>query len=709
MDQEVRLLRVLADLIGAMIQRDTAERALSESETLRSHAESLAHLGSWEWDVAKDRFLPSTEWRRVTGVTDESLSRDSVLGIAHPEDLPEIREKLARTMDNGKPFELEHRIVRADNGEIRWIKVHAEMEFHDDRPVKLYGFVQDVTEQKSIEAAVTESEARYRAVVENISEVVYQTDEQGRYTYLNPAWEEITGYTIAESLGTRFLDYVHPDDAEHCRAEHERLARDGKDTGRIEVRYVTHQNGVRWIGITSQPATDTEGRFKGYIGTLRDVTEQREAEQQILYLAEYDALTDLPNRMLALDRLGQFINALPRSGGFVAVLYLDLDQFKNINDTLGHEVGDQVLVETAARLRTSLRNHDTVARLGGDEFLILLGGLRDAAATQPVVESLLKCFDAPFVAGSRELAITASIGVAIAPGDGRTSTELLRNADLAMYQSKAAGRNTYHYFTEAMNREVARRTALEEQLRGALQRHELAVVYQPVIDLEDNSIVGAEALARWHNPRLGDVNVEEFIHVAERTGLIHGIGEYVLNQALEFAAAWRRQHRADFRISVNVSPQQFRDKRLIEGIRRGLERTGLPGDALEVEITEGVLLTGQARSDETLSALRDLGVRIAMDDFGTGYASLSYLRQYSFDTLKIDRSFVSDMTTDPNDLELVVTSLRLAHGLGLTAVAEGVETEAQLKLLLEHGCRLAQGYLFSPPVDAGMFAERIVT
>jgi len=703
-EEETRLLRVLADLIGATVDRNAAQEALRESESLRIHAESLAHLGSWEWDLANDRFLPSAEWRRVIGCEDEPLRRDDVLQLAHPQDRPAIQAGLERTLSSGTPYDIEHRIRRPDNGETRWIKAHAEVLYDNGSPCRMHGFVQDVTERKRIEEAIVESEARYRSVVENVSEVVFQTDERGRYTFLNPAWEEIIGTAVADTMGTHFLGRVYPDDIAHYRAEHNRLVRGERYMNRAEVRFVTRRGDIRWVEINARPVTDAEGRFKGCTGTMRDITEQREAEQKILYLAQYDALTDLPNRALALDRLDQLVNALPRSSGCLGVLYLDLDHFKKVNDSLGHEVGDHVLRETARRLRGELRKQDTVARLGGDEFLILLGNLDKPASVQPVVESLLSCFRKPFIVNDREIGLTASIGVAVAPTDGDTATELLRNADMAMYQSKSGGRNTCHYFTEAMNREVERRIEIEGQLRDALRRGEFKVVYQPLVDILERSIVGAEALLRWQNAELGEVDVEEFIPIAEQAGLIPDIGDYVLSQALQQAAAWRARYRPDFRISVNVSPQQFRERGLVDSVKQTLEKEALPGDALEVEITEGVLLSNQTHSKEALYALRELGVRIAMDDFGTGYASLSYLRQYSFDALKIDRTFVRDMTSDPGDRELVVTSLRLAHGLGLTAIAEGVEDEAQLKLLRDNGCRLAQGYLFSRPVEVEEFA-----
>ena len=562
-----------------------------------------------------------------------------------------------------------------------------------------------VIQRKHIEAAIADSEARYRSVVDNIREVVFQTDVEGRWTFLNSAWVESTGFSVEQSLGERYLAFVYPEDREDSEREFQRLMAGRRRVARSEARYLTRQNNLRWFEVNVRTTEDEDGRIVGCAGTLRDITEQREAERKIRQLAHYDPVTELPNRTLALDRLEQLLKASRRTKEHVAVLFLDLDHFKKANDTLGHEAGDQLLREAARRLLADIREHDTVARFGGDEFVILAGGLANAAATVPVAEKLLKSFRDPFYIQGREFMLTASLGIAIAPDDGETSHDLLRNADIAMYQSKGEGRNTYHYFTSAMNRDVERRQSVEEQLRGALARDELSLAFQPIVDLRSGAVVGAEALVRWHNPQLGQVSPEEFISIAEQTGLIDDIGQHVLEGALQRAAHWRAERDPGFWISVNVSPQQFRNRHLVARIDEALSMTGLPGQALQVEITESVLLDERGQAAIALAELKSRGVSIAMDDFGTGYASLSYLRHFPFDTLKIDRSFVGDITDDPKDAELVIASLSLAQSLKLEVLAEGVETDAQLDLLRQHGCELAQGFLFSKPLAAGDFEK----
>ncbi len=445
---------------------------------------------------------------------------------------------------------------------------------------------------------------------------------------------------------------------------------------------------------------DETGEIELFLFTLKDVTEHKRDEELIKHQATFDALTNLPNRFLALDRLSQLINEAHRDTKRVAILFLDLDDFKKINDTLGHDIGDKLLIEVAVRLRSDLRNGDTVGRLGGDEFIILLGGLDDAADASPIAENLLNHFKDAFIIENRELILTSSVGIAVYPDDGDNSSQLLRNADSAMYHSKKLGRNTYSYFTEAMNQEVSRRLTLEEQMHGALERGEFRLCYQPQVNVTNRRISGVEALLRWNNPVLGDVSPDEFISIAEQTGQIVPIGQFVLTEALTMAVRWQAMLERSFTMAVNLSPRQFRDPNLVAFIEQAIEKSGISSENLELEITEGVLISGYDYIEDALASLSDLGVNIAMDDFGTGYSSLSYLRSYPFNVLKIDRSFINDITVHPADRELVNAAIAMAHSLGLKVVAEGVETEEQLAHLATQGCELAQGYLFSKPGTA---------
>jgi diguanylate cyclase (GGDEF)-like protein len=398
--------------------------------------------------------------------------------------------------------------------------------------------------------------------------------------------------------------------------------------------------------------------------------------------------------------LSQHIKEAERNNQKVAVIFLDLDDFKKVNDTIGHDAGDRLLVQAAQRLKDAVREGDTIGRLGGDEFIMLLGGLYDAMDARAAAENLLDKFRNPFKLDGRELILGASIGISIYPDDGSTTIELLRCADTAMYCSKNQGRNTYNYFTESMNKDVSRRLMLEEKLYGALERGEFSLRYQPMIDIKERKIIGSEALLVWNNPDIGNISPNEFIPITEQSGLIVPIGKFVLTEALRVTAYWQRICMPEFMISVNFSPRQFRDPNLVEDVNLIVQDSGVISGSLELEITEGVLISGISNNDATLNAFNDMGIKMAMDDFGTGYSSLNYLRRYPFNSIKIDREFVSDMTYDMGDRELVNAAIVMAHSLDLKVVAEGVETEQQLADLEEMGCDYAQGYLLGRPVSA---------
>jgi diguanylate cyclase (GGDEF)-like protein/PAS domain S-box-containing protein len=526
----------------------------------------------------------------------------------------------------------------------------------------------------------------------------YQTGEQ----WVNDRWLEILGLQRGDLKNnvSDWFERIHPDDKQKVLKIVEQRIKNN-DSYVVECR-MQHRDG-HWVWVQAAGAVVSHDALSNeplrLCGTHQDISERRQQEEHILHQAHFDSLTELPNRFLALDRLSQLINEAQRNNDRVAVLFLDLDDFKKINDTMGHDTGDKLLKEAAARLQPVLRSGDTVGRLGGDEFIILLGGLSTASDAQPVAETLLNKFTDAFKIDSRELMLTASIGISIYPDDGDNLSELLRNADSAMYHSKGQGRNTYSYFTDEMNQGVSQRLLLEEQMHGALNRGEFRLSYQPKVDLASGKIVGAEALLRWHNSVLGQVSPFEFIPIAEQTGLIVPIGKFVLSEALRTAVAWRQRFGRSFTMAINLSPRQFRDPNLVTFIAEAIRHSGISAAALELEITEGVLMSGHTYIDHALAALNDLGVSIAMDDFGTGYSSLSYLRSYPFDVLKIDREFVNDITDDPADRELVNAAIAMAHGLGLKVVAEGVETEEQLKFLSSQGCDYGQGYLFSKPIS----------
>ena len=433
---------------------------------------------------------------------------------------------------------------------------------------------------------------------------------------------------------------------------------------------------------------------------IRDISELHRSAELIRHQAHFDSLTDLPNRFLSLDRLSQILLEAQKSHEKAAVFFLDLDDFKKVNDSLGHEVGDKLLIAAAARLQQTLKKNDTIGRLGGDEFIVLISNLNDESDALAIAERLLQAFKKPFKLVGRDLILTLSIGIAISPKDGTCASVLLRNADTAMYQAKTMGRNTFSFFTPQMNVAMRRRFEIEEQMHGALERNEFELYYQPQIDVKTNTIVGAEALLRWHNIVLGEITPDEFIPIAEQTGLIAPIGVFVLQQALRFLNEWQSINKQNYTMAINLSPRQFRDPELVNIIKHTLHKNSINNECLELEITEGVLMNSQASIHDALLQIDELGIKLSMDDFGTGYSSLSYLREYPFDVLKIDRSFITGITDNKADCNLVKAAIAMSHSLEIKVVAEGVETKEQLDLLNELNCDIAQGFYLSKPLPA---------
>ncbi len=568
--------------------------------------------------------------------------------------------------------------------------------------------LRDVSESFALRQALRQSEARFQDFTDTAADLYWEMDENLRFTRVSGKVRFLMGHDPEFVLGkTREELYAgQPIERTAEFEDHLRLIRERKPFTDFVASWQWDDGSIRYVNVSGKPVFDADGRFLGYRGVSRDITERKLAEEKILHQALYDALTDLPNRSLAMDRLQRDIRQTRDSGRRVAVLFLDLDDFKKVNDSLGHDTGDRLLVEVAARLKRNLRDGDTVGRLGGDEFILLLPGLRSADEAGAMAEKLLDELARPFRIEGRDLQISVSIGIALCPDDGQNATELLRKADVAMYQAKADGRNARAFFSEEMNRAVERCLAIEECMLGALERDEFDVLYQPKLSLNSGELVGVEALLRWHNPQLGEVPPAEFVPLAENNGQITAIGEFVLRRALGFAADWRQKRGEPLSVAVNLSPRQFRQENLVDRIEQALRRHALPGSALELEITEGVLLSGRELVREQLHRLSALGIELAMDDFGTGYSSLSYLREYPFDVLKIDRSFVSGIADNPADRTLVEAIVAMAQRLELKVVAEGVETEAQRVILRELGCDQAQGWLFGKAMPGAALLQR---
>jgi diguanylate cyclase (GGDEF)-like protein len=560
---------------------------------------------------------------------------------------------------------------------------------------------EDVTEELASEEIVQKRKRelerqniRLEAAVNNISQGLCMFDPRGRLVICNEPYSRIyalgedlvrPGTPLDDILGHLFDQGMHANNSttreEYIGWRHQVIARGEYEKTVIEF-------GQRTIMMQHHPMKDG-----GFVSTHEDITEQRQQEARIRHLARHDALTELPNRMQFHEEMAAAEPGIER-GEKIAVLCIDLDHFKSVNDTLGHAIGDKVLKQASARLWGTTRETDILARLGGDEFCLLLQPIDKPGDAAAIAERIVKAMSAPFSIDGHQIAIGASVGIAIAPQDGETTDVLMKNADLALYRAKSEGRSTFHFFEKDMDAAIQRRRMIESGLRAALPLKELRLVFQPLVGLKENRVTCLEALLRWDHEGKS-ISPAEFIPVAEETGLIVPIGEWVLREACSAATLWP----TEARVAVNLSPVQFKNKRLFETVHAILGETGLPPTRLELEITESLLLNDNEQTLQTLHRLRAIGIRISMDDFGTGYSSLSYLRAFPFDKIKIDRSFMRDLERRGDSLAIIKAVISLGHSLGMSTTAEGVETEEQLKAVREQGCNEVQGFLFSPPLE----------
>ena len=548
----------------------------------------------------------------------------------------------------------------------------------------------------------------HAAVVDSTHDGVLISDLDGNIVSINPAFTEVTGYAPHEALGRnpRFLQ-----SGRHDRSFYQgmwaALLETGYWQGELWNRRKNGELYPEWLTLSA--VRNEAGAPTHYVGVFTDISKLRNVEARLSHLAHHDPLTSLPNRLLALSRLEHAIEVAQRKGQRLAVLCLDLDRFKTVNDSLGHSAGDELLCAVAARLRSRLREEDTLGRLGGDEFLVLLEDLDAPEGAALVASDIIGALEPSFVLrDGAEVFMHASIGVSLYPDDGDDHLALIRNADAAMYRAKAEGRNTCRFYTEDLTRLAARRLDLETRLRRALANGEFVVHYQPAFSVADGSLIGAEALVRWQPPGEPMVSPGDFIPIAEETGLIVGLGEWVLNTACRQWRAWLDEGLQPGAIAVNLSVEQIRRSDVQAMLRAALEETGLAPHCLELEITESSLMAQGEQAEALLAGLKSLGVRLAIDDFGTGYSSLAYLKRFAIDKLKIDHSFVKDLADDRNDLAIAAAVVAMAQALEMTVQAEGVETEGQLALLHELGCAAFQGYLRSPPVPAEAFGRRFL-
>jgi len=580
-------------------------------------------------------------------------------------------------------------------------------DFGDATQAYFIAINQDITERKQIEQALRQAEEKYRAMFQDAVVGMFQSTPDGRYSNVNPAMAHMLGYDSPEELIASVTDIAHQVYVDSkSREELTRLLSERGMVKNFECAVYRKDGSKMWFSANVR-AVSENGVLVGYEGTNEDITARKVAEEQVQFLAYYDALTGLPNRTLLQDRVTKALAAARRQGHQVALLFLDLDGFKIINDSLGHPVGDLFLQEFAERLKTWAREQDTVARVGGDEFLIVLSGIRDASDAAATAERLISAMTAEFLVEGHSLHVSCSIGVSMFPKHGTDCETLIKNADAAMYGAKDSGRNSYRFFDEEMNAQVMERLTLARGLRSVLEKEQLFLVYQPQMEIATGRVTGLEALLRWQHPELGLVPPDKFIRIAENSGLIVPIGEWVLRTACRQARKWQDDRLPPVSVSVNVSAVQFRQQGFCDLVRKVLREACLAPQYLELELTESLLLANAEVTLSVVEELKSIGVTLAIDDFGTGYSSFSYLKQFRVSKLKIDRSFIKDIATNPDDSAITAAIISMAKSLRLKVIAEGVENEAQMSFLRQHRCDEIQGYYFSRPLAVADVAETL--
>ncbi len=660
------------------------------------------------------RCLLDARWRMIfvsqgclalTGYSPAELVQDAAISwedITQSQDRARVRAHIEAAVRSGQRFAVEYRIT-TKSGQTQWVLERGVAVADERGETVIEGFMSDVSSQREMLEALRQAELRYRSIFEHASEGIFQTTPDGSYLAANPALARIYGYASPETLIAGLDDigrrlYVKSGQRERFR---QLMALHGEVLN-FESEIYRADGSRLWISENAHAVRDAHGQLLYYEGTVQDISERKSYQEQLERQANHDMLTGLPNRILLADRIGQGIARAARLGYFLAVVFIDLDNFKFINDSLGHGAGDELLKEVASRLRQCVRHSDTVARLGGDEFVLLL---TDHYRVQSIIQQLRRVLAEiarPLKLAGREFQIGASLGVALCPQDGADAATLLRHADIAMYAAKSRGRNNFQFFTAELNRVAAERLDLEAALRRTIEQDGLDVHYQAKMD-HRRRIVGVEALVRWQHPDLGAISPDRFIPIAEESGLIMPLTVAVLRRALAAAHEWNQRRSTPLHLAVNLSPRLFQSGDLVGQLAALISESQLPPGLLEFEITESVFIGDSERAVRLLGQLKDLGVLLALDDFGTGYSSLSYLRNLPLDIIKIDRSLVTGLEHE-EDLAMIARAvISLGQSLRKTVVAEGVENQAQFDFLRYQGCHEFQGYLLSRPLPQDGF------
>lgn len=684
-----------------------------DSDSLWKLALEGSSAGAWDWNLVTGEQIHSRRWQQMLGYDAGEIAdanHEFVIRV-HPDDLERVSAAFTDYLQGRADSYATDLRLRCKDGSWKWIHTRGTVVSRNaqGQPLRMIGTHTDISDRKAAEAALRDNEERWKLALESTGDGVWDWHIATGREYFSKRLVEMYGFTEDE-LADRpeELDQrTHPDDLETMHSDRQAHFDGLTPTYSNEHRVQCKDGSWKWVHTRGMVISrDAQGRPLRMIGTHTDITDRKNAEALVRQHAYFDPLTGLPNRRMLRDRLEQEIKRSRRDGRQLAILFIDLDHFKEVNDTLGHDNGDLLLVEAARRLRQCVRECDTVARMGGDEFTVLLTELTPGTGLEGLLHKLLHSIAQVFQLGQEQVFVSASVGVTLYPADGTEVEALYKNADQALYVAKGAGRNRFSFFTPALQEAAVTRARLTNDLRHAIVQQQLQLLYQPIVALASGAVHKAEALLRWHHPERGIVSPATFIPIAETSGFIVDMGDWVFEQAALQVHAWRRSIAPSFQISINTSPVQFQHSHAPEAnwVRR-LAAMGLLGDSLSIEITEGVLLDSTTGVTDKLLEWRDAGIQVALDDFGTGYSSLSYLQKFDIDFIKIDQSFVRDLQPASTNFTLCKAMVAMAHALGLQVVAEGVETAAQRDLLLEAGCDYAQGYWFAKPMPAEALAE----
>lgn len=676
-----RVLETLVDNLQGMAYRCYNDNAWSMVFVSRGCQELTGYL-------ATDLVGGAITWQTITDLADRAR----------------VRAVIDEAVQAGRRFAVQYRI-RTRSGESKWVVERGVGVLDELGKIVIEGFIEDISDQRVTLEALQQAELRYRHIFEHASEGIFQTTSEGSYLAANSALARIYGYDTPEELIRDLSDIQHQlyVDPERRHAFHQVMKTRGEVINFESEIYRKDRSRI-WISENAHIVRGPHGGFLCYEGTVQDISERKHYQEQLEAQAKRDLLTGLPNRSLLNDRIEQGIARAHRFSLFLVLVFIDLDNFKFINDSLGHAAGDELLKQVAARLTGCLRQSDTVARLGGDEFVLVVNDYYSVPAVVALLERVIEKIGRPVAIGGSEFQVGGSLGVALYPSDAEDAETLLRRADVAMYAAKASGRNNFQFFTAELNRIADERLLLESAMRQALENDGFDVHFQPKVNAE-RRIVGLEALARWQHPELGAVGPDRFIPIAEETGLIVPLTAFVLRRAFEAAREWRISYGAGLRIAVNLSPKLFVNNNIVAQVTEALRAADLSPDCVELEITESVLLHDTQHAINVLREFKALGVHLAMDDFGTGYSSLSYLRRYPLDIIKIDRSLVRDVEREEEVAMIARAAITVAKSLRKTVVAEGVENNAQFEFLRAEGCDEFQGYWFARPLSRGQIAS----